>query len=68
MSFFRFFIFFFYGEDFGYLGKADGDGSIFVKGRGREEIVREMKVRIERGDVGKERREAIEVCFYRWSV
>lgn len=34
-----------------------------MNGRGKEEIVTAMKARIERGDLGRERREAIEVSF-----
>ena len=32
-----------------------------MNGRGKEEIVTAMKARIERGDLGRERKEAIEV-------
>ncbi|KKA30279.1 hypothetical protein TD95_003874 [Thielaviopsis punctulata] len=33
---------------------------VFVNGRGREEIMRNMEERIERGDIGKEEEEAIQ--------
>ncbi|KAK3334147.1 OHCU decarboxylase-domain-containing protein [Cercophora scortea] len=37
---------------------------VFVNGRGREEVMKDMRRRIERGDLKEEEREGIEVCLF----
>ncbi len=38
------------------------DGRVFVNGRPRSEVMDDMQVRIARGDLDSERKEAIKVC------